>query len=71
MALQGSLSESSAFSPEIIFELFGDTNYIESQNFNRLHRIVLEFYQSSLEDALQDDNTDINATDAKDRTPLY
>jgi ankyrin repeat protein len=54
-----------------VYSIFGDTGYIEAQKFNRLHKIVLGFYVSSLEDALKDGDTNINGVDINNKTPLH
>lgn len=57
---------------EALREVFGsEADYIETQNFNKLHRLVIGIDQGSLEETIEEGDFDIDAVDVMGRTPLY
>jgi hypothetical protein len=56
---------------EQLRELFGDSDYIESQRFNKLHRLVIGLDHGDLEATLREGDFDADDTDTHGRTPLY
>lgn len=65
--LQGALSEEAAKSLSCITRT---DDFIEEQNFTRLHKIVLGLRLIDLEQELQRQTDDVDAIDAMGRTPL-
>lgn len=57
--------------PEDVYELFGDTDHLDTLEFNKLHRIVLGLDSSDLESVLREGDFDVDAVDSKGRTPLW
>jgi ankyrin repeat protein len=52
-------------------ELFGKSDYIESQHFNKLHRLPIGLDHDDLETTLREGNFDAAHTNSHRRTPLY
>ena len=65
--LQGGLSREAE---DDIRCLTAASDWIEEQNFGKLHKIILGLLLSSLEEAIADDPESIDVTDAMGRTPL-
>lgn len=65
--LQGGLSQEAE---EDIRCLTAASDWIEEQNFGKLHKIVVGLLLSSLEEAVADNPDSIDITDAMGRTPL-
>ena len=51
-------------------ELFSNTDYIESQQFTKLHKIVLKLISTDIEQELEVSTSTINSTDSTGRTAL-
>lgn len=65
--LQGGLSEEAE---DDIRCLTAASDWIEEQDFGKLHKIILRLLSSSLEEAIAEDPDSIDVTDAMGRTPL-
>lgn len=46
------------------------SDWIEEQNFSKLHKLIVRLLLSSLEEAISDDPDSVDVTDAMGRTPL-
>ena len=51
-------------------ELFSSTDYIESQQFTKLHKIVLKLISIDIEQELEVSTSTIDSTDSTGRTAL-
>ncbi|RFU26989.1 hypothetical protein B7463_g9348, partial [Scytalidium lignicola] len=56
---------------EQLREIFGDSDYLDSQRFNKLHRLVIGLDHGDLEATLREGDFDPDDTDTTGRTPLY
>lgn len=65
--LQGGLSQEAE---EDIRCLTAASDWIEEQNFGKLHKIIVKLLLSSLEEAIADNSDSIDVPDAMGRTPL-
>ncbi|KAK6357237.1 hypothetical protein TWF718_001560 [Orbilia javanica] len=67
LILQGGLSDQTT---EILRTIAAGSDFVEEQNFTRIHRVVIELLGANLEEELELRPEDIDATDALGRTPL-
>ncbi len=65
--LQGGLDREAE---EDIQCLTSASDWIEEQDFSKLHKIIVRLLLSSLEEAIADDPESVDVTDAMGRTPL-
>ena len=65
--LQGGLSQEAE---EDVRCLTAASDWIEEQNFGKLHKVVIRLLLSSLEEAISEDPNSIDVPDAMGRTPL-
>ena len=62
--------EADATSEKALVELFSEMDYLESQQFTKLHKIVLKLVPTDLEQELQVSTSTIDSTDSTQRTAL-
>jgi len=49
----------------------GESDYVDSQRFNKLHRLVIGLDHGDLETTLREGDFDVDDTDSSGRTSLY
>ena len=62
--------EADATSEKALVELFSETDYLESQQFTKLHKIVLKLIPTDLEQELEVSTSTIDSIDSTERTAL-
>ena len=62
--------EADVISEKALVELFSETDYLESQHFTKLHKIVLKLIPTELEQELEISTSTIDSADSTERTAL-